>query len=463
MEPQDASSSFVGIWGYLEPLVSSPNVQRINLTERCIAIGRDQGNDVELLGIAVSSKHATIRWNGRVDKMSVVTITDHNAVNGTYVDGIKIQGINVQRLFDGCTVFFGCKVPVVREEEDDFRFTFHHAFGRSKHESVFENYIVGDRIGRGEYGHVYRALEKASGQVFALKTSWKYDVANSIVCAGQETMALMIMQHEHIVRLHEVFFHVGGELIDMVLEYVDGFSLHDLLNQTQLREVHAKELSFQLCSAVAFLHDKNVSHGDLKLDNVLITREDRPKIKIIDFGLANVDGTYNMDQIVTDHIFTAPEAHPQDASEDPILNPMSQKWDDWAVGCIVFHLNVPRFVQYCPRTNYFPISRLSSHHPFLSNRERDAAFDPDVDEILWHALGGNSYEAQHLVRSFLVAHPDDRMTVRVALSHQWLLDYEPYRISFASVSFPPIPEPDAGGRIDVAGKDKGKRLPLAEM
>ncbi|KAF7376640.1 CAMK/RAD53 protein kinase [Mycena sanguinolenta] len=255
MKAQVASSLSADIWGYLEPLRPTPDVPLFPFIEYCIAVGRGPENDVQLVGRAVSKIHATIRWNGRRDKMSVVTITDHGSTNGTFVDGEKIEGIDVHQILDGCTVSFGTKVAVP-DEYDDFRFTFHHPFGRSKTESIFHHYIVGDRLGGGLHGHVYRVLEKKSGRVFALKTSWKHDGSDAIGCAGQETMALMSLEHDNIVRLHEVFFHIEGEMIDMVIEYVDGIHLQQLVSHTQLSEVHAKELSFQLCRAVAFFHEK---------------------------------------------------------------------------------------------------------------------------------------------------------------------------------------------------------------
>ncbi|KAJ7933938.1 kinase-like domain-containing protein [Mycena leptocephala] len=405
-----------GIWGYLEPLPDSDVVHRINFTDRRIAIGRSGANYVKFTSKAViaGKSHATIEWNGRTDKMSVVTITDHNTVNGTFVDGVKVEGINVHRLFDGCTIFFGSKVPMNTGKED-YRFTFRHPFGRSKEESLFHHYTVGDRIGGGLHGTVHRALEKTSGQLFAVKTSWKHGKDSPIACAGQETMALMIMEHTNIVKLHEVFFHVNGELIDMVLEYVDGIRLHDLVFQTHLSEVHARELAFQLCSAIAYVHDKGVSHGDLKLDNVLITDEDPPKIKVIDFGLANVLGTYNMPVTPSKHIFSAPEAHAQ-WLDGEASNATMQKWDVWGAGCLIFNL-------------------LSSTHPFPGRGEEP--FHPAIDRISWNLLDDKSDEARDLVQNLLPVDPADRMDLRMTSNHPWFRGYTPYRVSFASLSFEP--------------------------
>ncbi|KAK7001296.1 kinase-like domain-containing protein [Favolaschia claudopus] len=334
-----SSSSAAQFWGYLEPLVPSLNVQRINFVKHSVAIGRAAANDVLFDGCAVSKLHATIQWNGRRDRMSVVTITNLSATNGTFVDGAKVEGINVHRLFDGCTVFFGCRVRV-QGEEDDYRFTFRHPFGRSKNETVFNHYTVGDRIGGGLHGHVHRALEKATGKIFAVKTSWRHDRPESLACAVQEAVAFMNLAHDNIARLHEVFFRMDNGTLDMVLEYIDGISLEALVLQSRLSELQAKELTLQLSRGVAFLHEKKISHGDLKLDNVLLTRHPPPQVKIIDFGLAKVDRLWSTHPVLTDHIFTAPEAHQQAIMNTITHYTVCQQWDGWALGCIVFHLCV---------------------------------------------------------------------------------------------------------------------------
>ncbi|KAK7031525.1 CAMK/RAD53 protein kinase [Favolaschia claudopus] len=404
------------VWGYLEPLVPGPKVHRINLINHRVDIGRGEENYVKFDSRAVSKAHATIQWNGRSDWMSVVTITDHNTTNGTFVDGAKVEGINVRRLFDGCSVFFGCLVPVVGEEED-YRYTFHHAFGRSKNESVFRYYIVGDRLGGGLHGHVHRCMERSTGQMFAVKTAWAEDGMDTVACAGQEAMALMSLEHINVVLLQEVFFHMTGNTVDIVLEYVDGPNLDTLLRRNRLSENQAKELSFQLCRGVAYIHEALISHGDLKLDNVLVTLDYRPRIKIIDFGLARVQNSYNMFPIITDHIFTAPESQPQGRTEKPIYGRMSRKWDDWGLGCIIFNL-------------------LASRHPFIPEFIQEAyPFDPRKDKIEWDVLQYNSEAAQDLMRKLLVVDPAVRIGSSETLKHAWLAGHRPYHVSFDEIDF----------------------------
>ncbi|KAJ7141138.1 kinase-like domain-containing protein [Mycena epipterygia] len=419
------------LWGYLEPLVPGPHVQRLDLYDntpaRGVLFGRSRGSTHVLGGAGVSQCHATIRWNGRKDLMSIVTITNHSKTNGTFVDGVKVEGINVTQLFEGCTVFFGSKVPVV-SEQTDFRYIFHHPYGRSKSDTVFNHYTMCDQIGAGSFGTVYRATEKKSGKLFAVKTACKNaKQEDAVTCASQETMALMNLKHPHICALHQVFFRMDGLVIDIVLEYIDGIRLFDLISEGPITEDQGREISFQLCDAVAYMHHQGVSHGDLKLDNVLIMPAEHPIIKVIDFGLARVADSYNINPVVTGGLSTAPEAASQltqfHTRKLDVTVTMSRMWDGWGVGAIIFSL-------------------LTGGELYLFDCEKPHTFRPGVDRIRWHGMVSKSDPARDFVRSFLVADPAHRMTVEESLEHPWLAGHIPYQLSFASVSFLRSPSPD---------------------
>ncbi|KAJ7502455.1 kinase-like domain-containing protein [Mycena galericulata] len=333
-----------GVWGYLEPLVPSPGVERITFREPCLMqgvnFGRSPSNDFVLKGAGVSHLHATIQWNGTRDTMSVVTLTDWRSKNGTFVDNIKVQGTH--QLFDGSLVSFASKVPVV-QEATDFRYIFRHPYGRSKSETVFSHYIVSNKLGGGAYGTVFRAMERKSGKVFAMKTACKsIKRTDTITCAGQETMALMLLNHTNVCKLHEVFFRIDGNIVDIILEFVDGLNLHDYIEGTRpspLNEAQMKELAFQICTGLAYVHGAGVSHGDLKPDNILVSRGDFPVVKLVDFGLARVIGCYNAKPMITTHSYTAPEAPKQNEDlGESIQIAHSMVWDNWALGCIFYYL-----------------------------------------------------------------------------------------------------------------------------
>ncbi|KAJ7213018.1 kinase-like domain-containing protein [Mycena pura] len=407
-------------WGYLRPVGS--DVEAIGLSGVVIAIGRTTRGYIEredqasvqyvvLNGPAVSNIHSVIHWNGREGAASIVTLTDYS-MNGTFVDGFKVGPRNVHHLYNGSIVCFGCKVPILGQT--DFRYIFHHAFGRSKTESVLTHYELLDCVGSGAFGVVHRAIEKKSGKVFAIKTAFR-------------TMTMMVLEHENICKLQEVFFRLDGEVVDIVLEYVDGVGLHRLGSFAgRLTEHHVREIAHQVCTAISYMHGKGVLHGDLKPNNILLTRAHPWTIKVIDFGLARVVGNINL-QRVSAHIYTAPEAQLQQLRLENPPGALTHLWDSWGIGCILFNLH-------------------SFSHPFVRESERkdsnedEGPFEVGIDYILWHLLDHLSTNARDLVRRLLAVDPHERMTVAAALHHPWLAGYEPYNVSFADVSFlPPSP------------------------
>ncbi|KAJ7467059.1 kinase-like domain-containing protein [Mycena latifolia] len=416
------------VFAYLEPLTPSPGVSTIYFTEgakrtRQITIGRSPSNNHVLHGLAVSGEHAIIQWNGRRDMLSVVTITD-SSINGTFVDGERVETQVATQLFNGCTVCFGSKVPVVTEEAD-YRYKFHHAFGRSKTEAIYSYFTFGNELGKGGFGTVHKATEKKSGRSFAIKTVWTSSKQeHAITCAGQEAMAMMVLHHPNICKLHEVFFHMNGLLVDIILEYIDGLTLERFMEGVSFSEVQAKELSFQICDAIGYMHHQGVSHGDVKPNNILIAGYNRPVIKVADFGLARVRGKLNMPQVVTDLRWTAPEAHEQVVQYTGDVHvAMCMMWDGWAVGCIVYEL-------------------LSRQEPFTA-REHSPGFRVGEDEIMWGRLDLHSLVVQDFVRRLLVPDPSARISVGAALEHPWLAGHVPYQVSFEGIPFwkpPPSPE-----------------------
>ncbi|KAJ7092089.1 kinase-like domain-containing protein [Mycena belliarum] len=412
------------VWAYLEPLVPSPGVDRIDFTvedneKREITFGRLPSNDHVLHGAGISGHHATLQWNGRRDLMSVVTITNHSKNNGTFIDGVRAELEVAHQLFDGSVVCFASMVPVV-SEVTDYRYTFHHDFGRPRSDPVFNHYVFGKELGSGRFGAVHAAMEKKSGQIFAVKTAWnrKEDDLNN-TAAGQEAMAMMGLEHPHICRLHEVFFAMDGVLVDIVLEYVDGPTLEDFLQNT-LTEVHGKELAWQICSAIAFMHGREISHGDIKPDNILVAGRERPMIKVADFGLARVKGKLNVPQQITMHRFAAPEGQRQcrELTRVNITVAMCQQWDSWAVGCLIYRM-------------------LCGEHPFLHG----GCFREGVDQIQWGKASHCSIVAQDLLHRILRVDENSRILVREALRHPWLAGYVAFQVSFQGISFVKHTEP----------------------
>lgn len=95
------------------------------------------------------------------------------------------------------------------------------------------------------------------------------------------------LEHPHICRT------LGWEQVDVLghcilLEYIDGITLKDFMEQGKLTPVLARKFIMELCSALQYLHSKQIVHRDLKPGNILITHNGN-NLKLIDFSLSDCD------------------------------------------------------------------------------------------------------------------------------------------------------------------------------
>ncbi|KAF7315926.1 CAMK/RAD53 protein kinase [Mycena indigotica] len=413
-------------WGYLESINPSNHVQRITLKAREVHFGRaelDDGGEshfsyVVLPGDTVSTHHATFRWNGERDHMATVMVSDQST-NGTYVDGLRIGPENVLQIFDGHEICFGCLVPIQGQPDHDYRYTFHFVFkfdtqpgvptrGRRKTEALATHYHLQNYLGGGAHGVVHKAIHKTTGTVWAVKSSFKDDIKNESFTsfAGQEVLSLLNLRHQNICRLKEVFFRLDGQVVDCVLEYVAGAQLDSLgfLNEEEVREI-----AYQLSAGITHMHGRNIYHGDLKPNNVMLTYEHPVTVKIIDFGMARLGSGFNLD-LATRSRWSAPESYLQLVRLTFANTPLHAVglWDSWSLGLIIFYL----------------LSSVEAFEQATPGGERP--FETGVDVIRWHHLKDNSPVAQEAVQSLLVVDPVDRSTVTGFFrTHEWLADYLP--------------------------------------
>lgn len=151
-----------------------------------------------------------------------------------------------------------------------------------------ERYQKLDKIGEGTYGVVYKAKDRATDMIIALKRIRLEAEDEGIPSTAiREISLLKELRHPNIVRLYDVV-HTERKLT-LVFEYLDQ-DLKKYLDVCNggLEPMIIKSFLFQLLTGVAYCHHHRVLHRDLKPQNLLINREG--ELKLADFGLARAFG-----------------------------------------------------------------------------------------------------------------------------------------------------------------------------
>ena len=155
--------------------------------------------------------------------------------------------------------------------------------------ALFPQFDLLRLLGRGGMGVVYLARQKSLNRLVALKILAP-DRARDTRFAerfAHEAELLARLSHPHIVTIHD--FGESGGLFYLVMEYVDGVNLRELLRGGPLDAARALAILPPLCDALQYAHDQGVVHRDIKPENLLLDRSG--KVKIADFGIAALAGS----------------------------------------------------------------------------------------------------------------------------------------------------------------------------
>ncbi len=152
-------------------------------------------------------------------------------------------------------------------------------------------YEILSEIGRGGMGVVYRARHILLDEFQALKLL--LDARPQFIKAFlAEAQLVRRLRHPFIVEVFDVDVAENGFPF-VVMEYVEGPSLRELLDRGPLPPQRALEIAARVCDALAFAHRRGVIHRDIKPQNILVSADPTPgtgggHVKVIDFGIAKV-------------------------------------------------------------------------------------------------------------------------------------------------------------------------------
>ncbi|TWT59771.1 protein kinase domain-containing protein [Rubinisphaera italica] len=200
-----------------------------------------------------------------------------------------------------------------------------------------DGYQILECLGRGAMGVVHRAYEKSAERYVALKflrselldtdAPQQSRVARERFTAEARTTARL--DHPHIVSLYSV--GSNSETPYLVMQYVDGRSLQEVLKTGPLPSLQAAKYLIPIAMAIDYAHQMDVYHRDVKPHNILIDRNDVPYV--MDFGLAKV---FNQDTFLTrtgEMLGTPAYMAPEQITDSTLAD---QRTDVYGLGVVLY-------------------------------------------------------------------------------------------------------------------------------
>ncbi|XP_077499004.1 uncharacterized protein LOC144110067 [Amblyomma americanum] len=253
-------------------------------------------------------------------------------------------------------------------------------------------WIKGKLIGKGAFGLVWCGLRKSGGELVAVK-QFQLGGPDVLSAVQLEVDILQSLKHPNIVG----FLGVQQEeaLVNLFLEFVSGGSLAANLAQFgAFPETVVRRYGRQLLQALAYLHQRNVIHRDIKGNNVMVC-PGTGTIKLIDFGCA----TFEPSSADCEELVASARGTPYWMAPEVICQEeCSHKSDVWSVGCTVIEMfqTKPPWYELSPLAAAFAIGQGTSDPKFPDQLSPDArdfiltclkrcpAERPTAEELLMH-------------------------------------------------------------------------------
>lgn len=282
-------------------------------------------------------------------------------------------------------------------------------------------YILGRTLGSGAYAKVKSAHAVRMNRQVAVKIINRRGAPKDLLgkFLPREIESLRAVEHDNIVRLHEVIF--TDNQVYLIVEMAENGDLLEYINvRKHLHEGLAQRFFADLARAMAKCHEVGIVHRDLKCENLLLDRH--YNIKVSDFGFATKFTSQSLETYCGSYAYAAPEiilGHPYDG----------EKADIWSMGVILYAMVIGRL-------------------PFK---------DTDVKTLL-SEIGSCmvfpsrlTEECKSLMRSILTFNCHDRATLDTIREHPWmtkLFENAPdpsTKPPKAKSTKMPAPKPVAGG------------------
>ena len=225
-------------------------------------------------------------------------------------------------------------------------------------------------LGRGGMGAVYQARQPRLDRMVALKillpgpgvTAQDPAVAERF---AREARALARLNHPNIVTVYD--FGEAGGFLYLLMEYVDGTNLRQMLRGGKLAPEAALAIVPRVCEALQYAHDQGVVHRDIKPENILVDQAGR--VKIADFGIAKLLRRQPGEDTLTreHHVIGTPHYMAPEQVEHPLA--VDHRADIYSLGVVFYEM----------LTGELPLGKFAPP-------SRKVKVDVRLDEVVLHAM-----------------------------------------------------------------------------
>jgi len=262
------------------------------------------------------------------------------------------------------------------------------------------DFLVGKKLGSGQFGHVYLAKLKSTQFICAIKVINKNKLLKeSLRCINQVRREIEIQSHLHHPNILSIYnFFWDKKNVYLVIEYASGGELFKVLKNEPCGRFSEPKAAFyikQVCEGIEYIHKMHIIHRDIKPENILVCNE---VIKLADFGWSIHQVSNNLRKTFCG---TAEYMPPEVISEKPHI-PSS---DLWCLGILIYELcaGEPPFSGRSFNDICYNIRKLKM-------KEYPNYFSDDVKD---------------LIEKLLKISPDERISIEEVKAHPWLIKNAP--------------------------------------